>query len=79
MMIAQVTQLELGDFVHTLGDAHLYDNHVDQAKEQLLREPRPLPTVQLNPIVTSVFDFTYDDFEVVEYNPHPHISAPIAV
>ena len=79
MMIAQVTQLELGDFVHTLGDAHLYDNHVNQAKEQLSREPRPLPTVQLNPTVTSVFDFTYDDFEVVEYNPHPHISAPIAV
>ena len=79
MMIAQVTQLELGDFVHTLGDAHLYDNHVDQAKEQLSREPRPLPTVQLNPAVTSVFDFTYDDFEVVNYNPHPHISAPIAV
>ena len=79
MMIAQVTQLELGDFVHTLGDAHLYDNHVDQAKEQLSREPRPLPTVQLNPAVTSVFDFTYDDFEVVDYNPHPHISAPIAV
>ena len=79
MMIAQVTKLELGDLVHTLGDAHLYDNHVDQAKEQLSREPRPLPTVQLNPAVTSVFDFTYDDFEVVEYNPHPHISAPIAV
>ena len=79
MMIAQVTQLELGDFVHTLGDAHLYDNHVDQAKEQLSRKPRPLPTVQLNPAVTSVFDFTYDDFEVVDYNPHPHISAPIAV
>jgi len=79
MMIAQVTQLELGDFVHTLGDAHLYDNHIGQAKEQLSREPRPLPTVQLNPAVTSVFDFTYDDFEVVEYNPHPHISAPIAV
>ena len=79
MMVAQVTRLELGDFVHTLGDAHLYDNHVDQAKEQLSRKPRSLPTVQLNPAVTSVFDFTYDDFEVVEYNPHPHISAPIAV
>ncbi len=79
MMIAQVTQLELGDFVHTLGDAHLYDNHVEQAREQLSRDPRPLPTVRLNPAVTSVFDFTYDDFEVVEYNPHPHISAPIAV
>ena len=79
MMVAQVTRLELGDVVHTLGDAHLYDNHVDQAKEQLSRKPRSLPTVQLNPAVTSVFDFTYDDFEVVEYNPHPHISAPIAV
>ena len=79
MMIAQVTNLELGDFIHTIGDAHLYDNHVDQAKEQLSRGTRPLPSVTLNTAVTSVFDFTYDDIEVHDYNPHPHISAPIAV
>lgn len=79
MMVAQVTKLELGDFVHTFGDAHLYDNHVAQAKEQLTRDVRPLPTVTLNPTVTSVFDFTYEDIEVIDYNPHPHISAPIAV
>jgi len=79
MMIAQVTNLELGDFVHTFGDAHLYDNHVEQAKEQLSRDVRSLPSVTLNPLITSVFDFTYDDIEVHDYNPHPHISAPIAV
>ena len=79
MMIAQVTNLEPGDFVHTFGDAHLYDNHVEQAKEQLSRDVRSLPSVTLNPLITSVFDFTYDDIEVHDYNPHPHISAPIAV
>ncbi len=79
MMIAQVTKLELGDFIHTFGDAHLYDNHVDQAKEQLTRKTRALPTVQLNPNVTSIFDFSYEDIEVVGYNPHPHISAPVAI
>ena len=79
MMIAQVTKLELGDFIHTFGDAHLYDNHVDQAKEQLTRKTLALPTVQLNPNVTSIFDFSYEDIEVVGYNPHPHISAPVAI
>jgi thymidylate synthase len=79
MMIAQVTNLELGDFVHTFGDAHLYENHVEQAKEQLSRELRKLPTVTLNPSVTSVFDFTYEDLAVAGYDPHPHIAAPIAV
>ncbi len=79
MMIAQVTNLELGDFVHTFGDAHLYDNHVEQTHEQLSRETRALPTIQLNPSITSLFDFTYEDIEVVGYNPHPHISAPVAV
>ena len=79
MMVAQVTKLELGDFVHTFGDAHLYDNHIEQAKEQLSRDVRSLPSVTLNPSIASVFDFTYEDIEVIDYNPHPHISAPIAV
>ena len=79
MMVAQVTGLELGDFVHTLGDAHLYSNHVEQATEQLSRDIRSLPTIKLNPNITSVFDFTYDDIELVGYTPHPHISAPVAV
>jgi len=79
MMVAQVTNLQLGEFIHTIGDAHLYDNHIEQAKEQLNRETRELPTVTLNPSVTSIFDFTYEDIEVSNYNPHPHIAAPIAV
>jgi len=79
MMVAQVTHLELGDFIHTLGDAHLYSNHVEQATEQLSRETRSLPTLHLNPSIDSVFDFTYDDIELVGYTPHPHISAPVAV
>ncbi|WP_417669876.1 thymidylate synthase [Roseibium sp.] len=79
MMIAQVTGLKPGDFVHTLGDAHLYHNHLDQAREQLTREPRPLPTMVLNPQVTDLFAFKYEDFELVGYDPHPHIAAPIAV
>lgn len=78
-MIAQVTGLVPGEFVHTLGDAHLYDNHLEQARLQLEREPRPLPKLILNPTVTSLFDFNYDDVSVVEYDPHPHISAPVAV
>ena len=79
MMIAQVTNLELGDFIHTFGDAHLYSNHVEQATEQLSRKVQPLPTIKLNPAITSVFDFKYDDIELVGYSPHPHISAPVAV
>ena len=79
MMIAQVTKLELGDFIHTLGDAHLYSNHVEQANEQLSRKPRPLPSIQLNPSIESVFDFTWDDIELVGYEPHPSIAAPVAV
>ncbi len=79
MMVAQACGLKAGEFVHTFGDAHLYSNHVDQAREQLTREPRPLPRMRLNPDVGSVFDFTLDDFELVGYEPHPPIRAPIAV
>ena len=79
MMVAQVTKLELGDFVHTLGDAHVYSNHFEQANEQLARDPRSLPAVKLNPDIDSVFDFTWDDIELVGYEPHPHIAAPVAV
>ncbi len=79
MMVAQVCDLEPGDFVHTFGDAHLYLNHFDQAREQLTREPRQLPTMKLNPDVKNLLDFRYDDFELVGYEPHPHIKAPVAV
>jgi len=79
VMIAQVTGLTPGDFVHTLGDAHLYDNHLEQAKTQLTRDPRLPARLVLNPTVTSLFDFTYDDISVLDYDPHPHISAPVAV
>jgi len=79
MMVAQVSGLKPGDFVHTLGDAHLYTNHLDQADEQLTRDPRPLPTMWINPDVTDLFAFTFEDFELRGYDPHPHIKAPIAV
>ena len=78
-MIAQACGYAPGDFVHTLGDAHLYLNHLEQARLQLSREPRALPTLRLNPAVTSIFDFTYADFEIAGYDPHPPIAAPIAV
>lgn len=78
-MVAQVTGLEPGEFVHTLGDAHLYQNHFEQARLQLSREPRPLPTVRLNPEVRDLFAFTYHDIELLGYNPHPRIPAPVAV
>lgn len=79
MMVAQVTGLEAGDFVHTLGDAHIYNNHIEQVREQLSREPRALPTMKLNPNVKSIFDFKYEDFELTDYNPHPHIAGKVAV
>jgi len=79
LMLAQVTDLQPGDFVHTLGDAHLYTDHARPAELQLSREPRPLPRMVLNPDVRSLFDFRYDDFTLQGYNPHPHIAAPISV
>jgi thymidylate synthase len=79
LMVAQVTDLAPGEFILTLGDAHLYTNHLDQARTQLARDPRPLPTMRLNREVGSIFDFRYDDFRLENYHPHPHIPAPVAV
>ena len=79
MMVAQVTGLKPGEFIHTLGDAHLYHNHLDQARLQLTREPRPLPRMVLNPEVKDIFDFKYEDFTLTDYDPHPHIKAEVAV
>ena len=79
MMVAQVCDLQPGEFIHTLGDAHLYSNHLEQARLQLEREPRPLPSMTLNPAVKSIFDFRFGDFTLENYHPHPAIKAPIAV
>lgn len=79
MMIAQVCDLELGDFVHTLGDAHLYSNHIEQAQLQLRRETFALPNMKINPDIKDIFSFTYDDFELVNYESHPHIKAAVAI
>ena len=79
MMVAHVTGLAPGEFIHTLGDAHLYENHLEQARLQISREPRPLPTMRLDSNVRSIFDFEYKDFRLENYQPHPHIPAPIAV
>ena len=79
MMMAQVTGLKPGEFVHTLGDAHIYMNHMDQVKEQLSREPRSLPTMKINPDVKSIFDFEFEDFTLEGYDPHPHIKGIVAV
>ena len=79
MMLAQVCGLQAGEFVHTLGDAHLYRNHLEQAQLQLSREPRPLPKMRINPNVKDIFAFTFDDFELVDYDPYPHIKADVSV
>ena len=79
MMVAQVCGLGVGDFVHTLGDAHLYSNHLEQAREQLARSPRALPTMRINPDVKDLFAFKFEDFELLGYDPHPPIKAPVAV
>jgi thymidylate synthase len=79
LMVAQVTGLKPGDFVHTFGDAHIYSNHDEQVREQLAREPRPLPQMKLNPERKELLEFVYEDFELVGYDPHPAIKAPVAV
>jgi thymidylate synthase len=79
MMVAQVTRLEPGEFIHTFGDAHLYLNHIEQAREQLARGPYPLPRMRLNPAITDIFGFGYEDFALEGYQAHPHIKAPVAV
>jgi thymidylate synthase len=79
MMVAQVCDLEYGDFVHTFGDAHIYSNHFEQAKLQLSREPRALPEMKINPDVKDIFSFKYEDFTLEGYDPHPHIKAPVAI
>lgn len=78
-MVAQVCDLEAGDFVHTFGDLHLYNNHIDQARIQLAREPYPLPRMEINPQIKSIFDFKYEDFRLVDYQSHPHIKAEVSV
>jgi len=79
LMMAQVCGLRPGDFVHTFGDAHLYSNHFEQAREQLVRTPGTLPTIHLNPAVNDIFSFRFEDFELRDYSPQPHIRAPVAV
>ena len=79
MMMAQVTGLEAGEFIHTLGDAHIYNNHLEQVKLQLTREPRPLPRMVLNPDVKNIFNFGYEDFRLTDYDPYPHIKGEVAI
>jgi thymidylate synthase len=79
LMMAQVCGYQPGDFIHTFGDAHIYNNHMEQVELQLSRDPRPLPTMKLNPEVKDIFDFTFDDFELLNYDPHPHIKGVVAV
>ena len=77
--MAQVTNLKVGDFVHTFGDAHIYSNHIEQVKLQLSRDLRKLPTMKINPDVKDIFSFKFEDFELSEYNPHPHIKGEVAI
>lgn len=79
LMLAKVCGLKAGDFIHTFGDAHIYLNHINQVKTQLSREPRSLPLIKINPDVKNIFEFKYEDFELINYDPHPHIKAPVAV
>ena len=79
MMVAQVCDLEVGDFIHTFGDAHLYNNHIEQANLQLSRDPKPLPKMKINPAVKNIFDFKFEDFELLDYEAHPHIKGAVAV
>jgi thymidylate synthase len=79
MMVAQVTNLRYGEFIHTSGDAHLYRNHFEQARLQLTREPRPSPQMRINPSVKDITGFCYEDFELIGYDPHPHIKAEVSV
>ena len=79
MMIAQVCGYEAGEFIHTFGDAHIYNNHKEQLELQLSREIRPLPKMKINPTVKSIFEFDFDDFELLDYNPHPHIKGKVAI
>jgi thymidylate synthase len=79
MMMAQVCGYEAGEFIHTFGDAHIYSNHIEQVNLQLSREPKTLPSIKINPNVTSLFDFTFSDFELIDYDPHPHIKGAVAV
>ena len=79
MMMAQVCGYEAGEFIHTFGDAHIYSNHYEQLELQLSRETRALPTMKINPEINNIFDFTFDDFELLNYNPHPHIKGAVAI
>jgi thymidylate synthase len=79
MMVAQVCGLKPGDFVHTLGDSHIYCNHIEQVKLQISREPRPLPVMKINPSIRNIDEFSFEDFELTGYDPHPHIKGDIAV
>lgn len=79
LMVAQVCNLQPGDFVHTFGDVHLYNNHIEQAELQLTRNPKKLPQIKINPDIKNIFDFTFDDFELIDYDPHPHIKASVSI